>query len=109
GRWRSPVEDQNDTKPPKYVVDELFRRYRTRPAYTDTVDAVWILERASLSAVEAACPQRFAPFVCELRALAEKRDRDARAVVHEKEPRENQTQKAVEEATGDEQETTGDG
>ena len=76
GRWRSAVEDQNDTKPPKRVVEELFRQYRRKPDYIDTVDAVWILERASLRSVEPACPQ-FARFVRELRALAEGRDPDA--------------------------------
>jgi Domain of unknown function (DUF4276) len=76
GRFRAPVEDQNDDKPPKYVVAELFRKYRRKPDYIDTVDAVWILERASLPAIEAACPQRFAPFVRELRALADGGDPD---------------------------------
>jgi Domain of unknown function (DUF4276) len=76
GRFRTPVEDQNDDKPPKYVVAELFRKYRRKPDYIDTVDAVWILGRASLPAIEAACPQRFAPFVRELRALADGGDPD---------------------------------
>ncbi len=72
GRWRLPVENQNDTKPPKYVVKELFNQYKKR-AYDDTTDAPWILERASLAEIERACPQNFGPFVGELRALAEKR------------------------------------
>lgn len=66
--WRNPVEDQNDHKPPKRVVVDLFDKYRKKPGYVDTVDAPWILERASLPALEAACPQRFAPFVRELRS-----------------------------------------
>lgn len=69
--WRRPVEDQNDQNPPKRVVEELFRRYRRKPGYVDTSDAVWILERASLEGVVAACPQRFGPFVRELRAIIE--------------------------------------
>lgn len=69
--WRKPVEDQDDDHPPKRVVDELFKKYRKKPAYQDTVDAPWILERASLAAVERACPQRFAPFVADLRAAVE--------------------------------------
>jgi hypothetical protein len=76
GRWRARVEDQDDDKPPKYVVAELFRHYRRKPDYIDTIDAVWILERASLQAIEAACPERFEPFVRELRALSEQRDPD---------------------------------
>lgn len=27
GRWRTPVEDQNDARPPKRIVEELFRQY----------------------------------------------------------------------------------
>lgn len=69
--WRRPVEDQNDQNPPKRVVEELFRRYRRKPGYVDTSDAVWILARASLEGVVAACPQRFGPFVRELRAIIE--------------------------------------
>jgi Domain of unknown function (DUF4276) len=79
GHFRTPVEDQNDDNPPKYVVDALFRKYRRKPdKYIDTVDAVPILARASLPAIEAACPQRFAPFVRELRALSEGGDPDGR-------------------------------
>lgn len=66
--WRQPVEDQDDDQPPKRIVEELFKKYRKKPGYQDTVDAPWILERADLSAVERACPQRFAPFVADLRA-----------------------------------------
>jgi hypothetical protein len=77
GRWRIPVEDQNDDRPPKRVVEALFRQYRRKPDYVDTQDALWILERASLQDLEAACPQRFAPFVRELRALAERREPEA--------------------------------
>jgi hypothetical protein len=70
GWWRNPVEDQNDDRPPKRIVEALFERYRKKPSYTDTTDATWILERASLEGITAACPQRFAPFVAELRGLA---------------------------------------
>jgi hypothetical protein len=74
--WRRPVEDQNDDKPPKRIVEDLFRKYRRKGEYVDTVDAVWILERANLEDVVTACQQHFAPFVRELRALAEGRDPD---------------------------------
>jgi hypothetical protein len=69
-RWRNPVEDQNDRQPPKRIVEVLFSQYRKRSRYVDTVDAPWILQRASLDALMTACPQRFAPFVSELRGLA---------------------------------------
>jgi hypothetical protein len=78
-RWRLPVEDQNDDKPPKRIVEELFKKYRKKPGYVDTSDAVWIMERASLNGIESACPQRFAPFVREIRLLAEGQDPDAPA------------------------------
>lgn len=57
----------------KRVVEDLFNRYRKKPGYVDTTDAPWILERASLDAVEQACPQRFAPFVADLRAAIAER------------------------------------
>jgi hypothetical protein len=66
-RWRRPVEDQNDTQPPKRIIEALFRRYLRNRSYVDTMDAPWILARSSLEATERACPQRFAPFVGELR------------------------------------------
>ena len=67
GHWRSPVEDQNDQQPPKRVVEALFKKYRPKPGYVETLDAPWILERASLDAILTRCPQRLAPFVAELR------------------------------------------
>lgn len=78
GKWRLPVEEQNDDKPPKYVVDDLFKKYRRKPdKYIDTIDAPWILARASLDEVARGCSQRFAPFVKELRSFADKMDPDA--------------------------------
>jgi len=55
-------------RPPKRVVEELFKKYRKKPGYVDTMHARWILERANLAAVEMACPQRFAAFAADLRA-----------------------------------------
>ena len=75
--WRRPVEDQNDDRPPKRVVEDLFKKYRKNARYVDTSDAVWILERASLAEIDAACTQQFAPFVRELRAIVDGRDPDA--------------------------------
>jgi hypothetical protein len=69
GHWRQPVEDQNDGKPPKRIVEELFCKYARRK-YVDTSDAPWILGRTSLDDIERACAQRFKPFVDELRVLA---------------------------------------
>ncbi len=66
-KWQKPVEDQDDDKPPKRIVEALFNKYRKKPGYIDTSDAPWILSRADLASLEAACPQRFRPFVAELR------------------------------------------
>lgn len=69
GGWRNPVEEQNDQKPPKRVIEALFEKHQRRK-YIETADAPWILGRASLDAVVAACSQRFGPFVEELRQIA---------------------------------------
>ena len=69
GRWRNPPEDQDDDKPPKRIVEALFRQYAKRD-YIGTTDAPWILGRATLADVVRACPQQFAPFVEELRRVA---------------------------------------
>lgn len=71
--WRQPVEDQNGNEPPKRVVQKLFTKYLERK-YQETVDAKWILERADLAAVEAACSQHFKPFVQKLRDIVAGRD-----------------------------------
>jgi hypothetical protein len=68
GGWKIPVEDQNDGKPPKRIVEALFSRYLKRE-YQETVDAPWILERSSLDEVLKACPQCLEPFVQGLRSL----------------------------------------
>lgn len=69
--WRKPVEEQNDKKPPKYVVSELFKKY-CRRSYNETTDAPWILERAvpRLQELCAACPQNFRPLFIELDRLS---------------------------------------
>jgi hypothetical protein len=45
-RWRHPVEDQNQTRPPKYIVEDLFRVYKGR-GYRDTVHAKAVLGRVT--------------------------------------------------------------
>ena len=48
GKWRSPVEDQNQQRPPKRIVEELFRtKSKTRRAYRDTKDASAILRNVT--------------------------------------------------------------
>jgi len=46
GNWRHPVEEQNQTKPPKYVVEELFQAKKRRK-YRDTVHAKAVLEKVA--------------------------------------------------------------
>ena len=46
GNWRHPVEDQNQQKSPKYVVEELFRTKKCR-CYRDTVHAKVVLEKVT--------------------------------------------------------------
>ena len=48
GKWRSPVEDQNQQRPPKHIVEELFRtKSKTKHAYRDTKDASAILRNVT--------------------------------------------------------------
>ncbi len=67
--WRKPPEDQNDNRPPKSVVKELFHKYRKKTPYTETIDAPWILERASAEELCRTCPQNFRPLHTELSRL----------------------------------------
>lgn len=46
GNWRVPVEDQNQGRPPKRVVEELFlTKSRKKQAYRDTKDAPAVLRK----------------------------------------------------------------
>ncbi|MDB5318888.1 MAG: hypothetical protein JWN40_519 [Phycisphaerales bacterium] len=46
GTWRQPVEDQNYARPPKRVVEEIFRsRSSNKMSYRDTVHASAVLSR----------------------------------------------------------------
>lgn len=101
GKWRLPVEDQNDAKPPKRVVEELFKHYRKKARYQETADALWIVQKASLDGIVAGCPQCFAPFVRELRALAEGRDPDAPAGGKARQVQREQVPAVKEEHEGD--------
>ena len=46
GHWCQPVEDQNHARPPKRVVEELYRQKKGR-AYRDTTDAAAVLASVS--------------------------------------------------------------
>lgn len=48
GKWRNPVEEQNQDHPPKRVVEELFlTKSRKRRAYRDTFHAPAILRKVT--------------------------------------------------------------
>ena len=48
--WRLPPEDQNQNKPPKKIVEELFRT-RLKRSYREITDSQAILSKVSLSEV----------------------------------------------------------
>jgi hypothetical protein len=66
--WRQPIEDQDDQKPPKKVVRELFSKYRGR-RYREIADGVAILSGAEPAEIARACPRGFGKFYSELSEL----------------------------------------
>jgi hypothetical protein len=69
-QWRIPVEEQDDDLPARRVVKKLFQKYKDRKSCDGKRGAPRILRRAALDEAVSVCPQRFPPFVRELRALA---------------------------------------
>ena len=59
--WCEPVEDQDHGKPPKRIVEDLFRSHDK--LYKGAVDAPAVLGRADYEEIAAKCPQCFKPFV----------------------------------------------
>lgn len=53
--WRRPPEDQNQNKPPRRIIEELFRRHLKR-AYRQISDSAAILSKADLREVAEQCP-----------------------------------------------------
>lgn len=48
GDWRDRVEEQNQQRPPRHIVEDLFRtKSRTRRAYRDTKDASAVLRNVT--------------------------------------------------------------
>jgi len=62
--WTNPVEDQDHGKPPKRIVEALFRDADMK--YKDTADAPWILSRSNYREIVKECPQNFKPFLEDL-------------------------------------------
>jgi hypothetical protein len=59
--WVRPVEDQNDQRFPKAVVEDLFKAHKQK--YRAVVDAPQILAMSNYADIADACPQCFKPFV----------------------------------------------
>lgn len=54
-RWRRPPEDQNQDRPPKRIVQELFQRHLKR-SYRENTDSHAILRNADLQDIVQQCP-----------------------------------------------------
>jgi len=59
--WYIPVEDQNHEKPPKYIVEDLFRKYGMN--YNAKHDAPYICWMNEYQDIANECKQCFKPFV----------------------------------------------
>ena len=64
---REDVENQNNARPPKYVVDEIFQSCDMR--YRETTDAALILGNCQYEVLANRCPTSFKPFVEFLKSL----------------------------------------
>ena len=53
--WRQPPEEQNQDRPPKRIVEDLFRRH-LKQSYRETTDSYAILRNADLREVAEQCP-----------------------------------------------------
>lgn len=62
--WADPVEDQNHDKPPKRIVEAIFRDASMK--YKDTADVPWVLKRSSYIELIKKCSQNFKPFIEDL-------------------------------------------
>jgi len=62
--WADPVEDQDHDKPPKRIVEALFRDAGMK--YKDTADVPWILSRSNHRELVKKCQQNFKPFMEDL-------------------------------------------
>jgi hypothetical protein len=68
--WTIPVEDQNHNQPPKYVIQELFKKHGQY--YQQAIDAPLILSMHTYQEIADRCPQCFKPFVTFLESLTHK-------------------------------------
>ena len=68
-KWIIPVENQNFNKPPKRIVELLFKNEGKK--YKDTIDAPWILEQTDYKDLYIKCNQNFKPFIDDLLKILE--------------------------------------
>jgi len=66
-QWKLPVEDQNNERPPKRVVEDIFSTYHR--TYVDTVDAPAILNKVMYRELAQRCSQHFKPLIDFLEQL----------------------------------------
>jgi hypothetical protein len=65
--WVKPVENQDHNKPPKQIVEEIFKEHNDH--YKGTIDAPLILGDSNYNTIAQRCPQCFKPFVEYLESL----------------------------------------
>lgn len=65
--WVTPVEDQNFNKPPKLIVEGLFKQFGRR--YSSVNDAPALLSSEKMSRIRTSCNQCFDPFVTFLESF----------------------------------------
>ena len=65
--WVKPVENQDHNKPPRQIVEEIFKKHNDY--YRGTIDAPLILGDSDYTTIAQRCPQCFKPFVDYLESL----------------------------------------
>ena len=65
--WVKPVENQDHNKPPRQIVEKIFKKHNDH--YRGTIDAPLILGDSDYTTIAQRCPQCFKPFVDYLESL----------------------------------------
>jgi hypothetical protein len=66
-KWDETVEEQNNDRPPKYVIEELFQESGKK--YREKLDSLAILDGVHYDTLASRCPESFKPFVEFLKSL----------------------------------------
>ncbi len=59
--WNKTVENQNNTRPPKRVIEEIFKSCNMK--YRETTDAALILSNCQYQVLADKCPESFKPLI----------------------------------------------